>query len=45
MLTQPELFFNAASLDRSLRLDTADYVTAARPDVLSITEPATVALP
>jgi Ala-tRNA(Pro) deacylase len=45
LLTQPELFFNAARLDRSLRLDTADYVTAAQPDVLSITEPATAALP
>jgi Ala-tRNA(Pro) deacylase len=45
LLTQRELFFNAARLDRSLRLSTADYLTTARPDVLPISEPAPTTAP
>ncbi|MEV0253496.1 YbaK/EbsC family protein [Streptomyces sp. NPDC050732] len=44
LLKQREMFFNAARLDRSLRLATADYVAAARPEVVPITEPAPLPL-
>ncbi|MET9930743.1 MULTISPECIES: YbaK/EbsC family protein [unclassified Streptomyces] len=44
LLREEEMYFNAARLDRSLRLSTADYLTAARPDVLPITEAATAPL-
>jgi Ala-tRNA(Pro) deacylase len=33
LLEQPELFFNAARLDRSIALTTEDYVTLAQPFV------------
>ncbi|GHF54139.1 hypothetical protein GCM10010218_39220 [Streptomyces mashuensis] len=36
LLAHPEFFFNAARLDRSLALSTADYVRIARPRVESI---------
>lgn len=34
----PEIFFNAARLDRSLALNTADYIAIARPRVERIIE-------
>lgn len=40
LLAAPEIFFNAALLDRSVALDTADYLRIARPRVESITVPA-----
>jgi Ala-tRNA(Pro) deacylase len=33
MLAHPEIFFNAARLDRSLALNTADYLAIAQPRV------------
>jgi Ala-tRNA(Pro) deacylase len=38
LLAHRELFFNAAALDRSIALRTADYVTLARPVVHTIAE-------
>jgi len=37
LLKHPELYFNAARLDRSLALDTGDYVRLAAPTVTPIT--------
>jgi Ala-tRNA(Pro) deacylase len=37
LLTAPELFFNAARLDRSMALATDDYVRLAAPRIASIT--------
>lgn len=36
LLSHPELFFNAARLDRSLALDTKDYVRLAEPELCQI---------
>ena len=33
LLTRPEMFFNAARLDRSIALDTGDYVRLAEPRI------------
>jgi Ala-tRNA(Pro) deacylase len=40
LLAEPELFFNAARLERSLALRSDDYVRVARPRVERIAEPA-----
>jgi Ala-tRNA(Pro) deacylase len=40
LLAHPEIFFNAARLDRSLALSTADYLRLARPEVIEIAQPA-----
>jgi Ala-tRNA(Pro) deacylase len=37
LLAHPEIYFNAARLDRSLALDTRDYLRLAHPHVHSIT--------
>jgi Ala-tRNA(Pro) deacylase len=37
LLAHPEIYFNAARLDRSLALDTADYVRVADPKISTIT--------
>lgn len=37
LLNAPELFFNAARLDRSIALDTTDYVRLATPRIAPIT--------
>jgi Ala-tRNA(Pro) deacylase len=39
LLERPELYFNAARLDRSVALDTADYVRLAAPRVAEIAGP------
>ncbi|MPZ84906.1 MAG: YbaK/prolyl-tRNA synthetase associated domain-containing protein [Actinophytocola sp.] len=39
LLTAPELFFNAARLDRSIALATEDYVRVAEPRVEHIVDP------
>jgi Ala-tRNA(Pro) deacylase len=39
LLVHPEIFFNAARLDRSLALSTADYVRLAEPTVVAIAQP------
>ncbi|MFG1702717.1 YbaK/prolyl-tRNA synthetase associated domain-containing protein [Nonomuraea sp. M3C6] len=39
LLDQPELYFNAARLDRSVALATDDYVRLAGPRLASITSP------
>lgn len=44
LLTHPELYFNAAALDRSVVLSTVDYVALARPAVHAIAESATAGL-
>lgn len=36
LLTNPSLFFNAGRLDRSMELDTKDWLAAARPRVAKI---------
>jgi Ala-tRNA(Pro) deacylase len=41
LLTHREIFFNAARLDRSLALDTRDYVRLAEPQIRPIAVPAT----
>ena len=38
LLTGPRIFFNAARLDRSVALDSRDYLTVARPRVAPIGE-------
>lgn len=38
LLEQTDIFFNAAALDRSIALDSADYVRLARPRVVSIVQ-------
>jgi Ala-tRNA(Pro) deacylase len=38
LLSRPQIFFNAARLDRSLELDTRDYAALARPRVARICE-------
>lgn len=40
LLRQPEMFFNAARLERSIALRTEDYVRIARPRIESIATPA-----
>jgi Ala-tRNA(Pro) deacylase len=40
LLTHAEIFFNAARLDRSLALDTRDYVRIADPKVHPVSTPA-----
>jgi Ala-tRNA(Pro) deacylase len=42
LLQHPEIFFNAARLDRSLALSTADYVRLAEPAVVPIARAAEV---
>ncbi|MGH3790147.1 MAG: YbaK/EbsC family protein [Pseudonocardiaceae bacterium] len=45
MLSHEEMFFNAAALDRSIALRTEDYVTVAKPEMLTIVvddDPSTV---
>lgn len=37
LLTHPEIYFNAARLDRSLALNTEDYIRVADPRVHPIT--------
>lgn len=39
VLAQPHLYFNAARLDRSVRLGSADYARIARPRVAAIASP------
>jgi Ala-tRNA(Pro) deacylase len=39
VLAQPRMYFNAARLDRSISLATADYARIARPAVHAIAEP------
>jgi Ala-tRNA(Pro) deacylase len=41
LLKHPEIYFNAARLDRSLALDTADYVRLSDPRVHPIAVPVT----
>jgi Ala-tRNA(Pro) deacylase len=36
LLERPEIFFNAARLDRSLALNTQDYVRFAKPQIRTI---------
>lgn len=44
LLKVPELFFNAARLDRSIALATDDYIRIADPRVASITSPTPTAI-
>ncbi|MFI0450288.1 YbaK/EbsC family protein [Actinomadura sp. 6N118] len=44
LLKVPELFFNAARLDRSIALATDDYIRIAGPRVASITSPTPTAI-
>jgi Ala-tRNA(Pro) deacylase len=39
LLENPELFFNAARLDRSIALNTQDYITIAKPRIERIAQP------
>ena len=39
LLVHDELFFNAARLDRSVALDTGDYLTLAQPRIEPISGP------
>lgn len=39
LLVHPEIYFNAARLDRSLALSTADYIRLAQPSVVEIAQP------
>lgn len=39
LLSEPKLFFNAARLDRSVELATADYLRLAAPRIERITAP------
>ena len=39
LLTHPEMYFNAGRLDRSLALNTDDYVRLADPHLHPITAP------
>jgi Ala-tRNA(Pro) deacylase len=39
LLKHPEIYFNAARLDRSFALDTADYVRVSHPRVHPIAAP------
>ena len=39
VLAQPHLYFNAARLDRSVKIDSADYAEVARPRVVAIASP------